>query len=73
MKSFKTEILILAPPDKSQWELIELFWRELPPSISELYLNPLNFESVDEVLLEALEIATIAENDNNVSDYTPLD
>ena len=73
MERFKTEILNLAQPDESQWELMELFWRELPPSKKELYLTPLNFKSVDEVLLEALKIATITESDDNMSGYTLLD
>ena len=73
VERFKTEILNLAPPDESRRELIELFWRELPTSIRELYLSPLNFEDVDEVILEALEIATFAENDDDVPEYIPLD
>ena len=54
--------------------MIELFWRELPASIRELYLEPLNIEDVEEVILEALEIAMFAENaDDDVAEYTPLD
>ena len=71
---FRTEILNLAPPDESQRELVELFWRELPASIRELYLGPLNIDDVEEVILEALEIASFAENDDeDVAEYTPLD
>ena len=73
MERFKAEILNLAPPDESQEELIELFSRELPPGIKELYLTPLNFDSKDEVLLESLEIAYYTGSDDNVPDYTPLD
>ena len=73
VERFKTEILNLAPFDESQRELIELFWRELPASIRELYLTSLNFEDVEEVILEALEIATFVENDDDVPEYTPLD
>ena len=48
--------------------------RELAPSIRELYLEPLNIDDVEEVILEALEIATFAENDDDdVAEYAPLD
>ena len=54
--------------------MVELFWRELPASIRELYLEPLNIDGVEEVILEALEIATFAENDDDdVAEYTLLD
>ena len=51
VERFKIEILNLAPPDESQQELIELFWRELPDSITELYLNPLNIGYVEKAML----------------------
>ena len=54
--------------------MVELFWRELPASIRELYLGPINVDDVEEVILEALEIASFADNDDeDVAEYTPLD
>ena len=71
MERFKAEILNSAPPDESQGELIKLFWTKLPPDIKELHLTPLNFDSIDEVLLEALDIAYYTGSDNNVLYYRP--